>query len=105
MVKVLMLFGDPVDIPSFEQHFGQVHYPLLRKIPQLQAIQVNSVAGVVVGDSSLHQVVELEFDSEEAMQEGLNSDHGQAMARDFANFASGGVTILLCHSHRGDAAR
>ena len=102
MVKVLILFGNPVDIPSFEQHFERVHRPLLAQVPQLQAVQINKVAGAVVGESSFHLVVELQFVSEEAMQEGLNSDQGQTMARDLANFASGGVTILLCHAYAGD---
>ena len=101
MVKVLILFGNPVDTPLFEQHFERVHRPLLAEIPELQAVQINKVAGAVVGESSFHLVVELQFLSEEAMQEGLNSDQGQTMARDLANFASGGVTILLCHAYAG----
>ncbi len=67
----------------------------------MQAVQINKVAGAVVGESPFHLVVELLFLSEEAMQEGLNSDEGQTMARDLANFASGGVTILLCHAYAG----
>ncbi len=30
------------------------------------------------------------------MQEGLNSDRGQAVARNYGHFASGGVTVLCC---------
>ena len=101
MVKVLILFGNPVDIPLFEQYFERVHRPLLAEIPELQAVQINKVAGAVVGESSFHLVVELQFHTEEAMQDGLNSDQGQTMARDLANFASGGVTILLCHAYAG----
>ena len=101
MVKVLVLFGNPVDIPLFEQHFERVHRPLLAQIPQLHAFQINNVAGAVVVEPSFHLVVQLQFLSEEAMQEGLNSDQGQAMARDLPNFASGGVTILLCHAYAG----
>lgn len=101
MVKVLVLYGIPVDIGLFEQHFERVHLPLLTQIPQLQDFQINNVAGAVVGEASFHLVVELKFLSEESMQVGLNSDQGQAIAHDLANFASGGVTILLCHSYLG----
>ena len=45
-----------------------------------------------------HLISELGFASETAMQEGLNSDAGQAMAKDMANFASGGVTVLFAHA-------
>jgi hypothetical protein len=46
----------------------------------------------------IYLVVELEFSSEKMMRNGLNSELGQTMAKDFSNFASGGVTVLLCHS-------
>ncbi len=101
MVKVLVLYGIPVDIGLFEQHFERVHLPLLTQIPQLQGFQINSVAGAVVGESPFHIVAELQFLSEDAMHEGLNSDQGQAMSQDLANFASGVVTILLCNSYSG----
>ena len=35
------------------------------------------------------------------MQDSLNGPEGQAMARDFQAFASGGVTVLVCQSTRG----
>ena len=99
MIKVLVLFGNPVDKDFFDQQFEQTHRTLLMRIPNLEALQVNHIAGAVIGDSPLHLVVELQFASEEAMQEGLNSEPGQEMARDFGRFASGGVTVLLCRSH------
>ncbi|MGD2217690.1 MAG: EthD family reductase [Gemmatimonadales bacterium] len=99
MVKVLVLFGKPLDKVSFDQHLEHTHRPLLARLPGLAALQIDRVAGAATGDSPFHLVVELQFASEEAMHEGLNSEVGQAMARDFSGFASGGVTILLCESH------
>ncbi len=99
MVKVFVLFGKPLDNVSFDQHLEQTHRPLLARLPGLAALQINRVAGAATGDSPFHLVVELQFASEEAMHEGLNSEVGQEMARDFGSFASGGVTILLCQSY------
>ena len=42
--------------------------------------------------------MELQFDSEDAMQEGFNSEKGQAMARDLYRFASGGATTLFTYA-------
>jgi len=56
------------------------------------------VAGAVTGENTYHLTVELELSSEEEMQNGLNSESGQIMARDFSNFASGGVTVLPCQT-------
>ena len=99
MVKVLVLFGIPIDPPAFDQHFEQAHQPLLAKMPGLDALHINSVSGAAKGDSPFYLIAELHFASEEAMQGGLNSEIGQMMARDFGTFASGGVTILFCQSY------
>lgn len=45
--------------------------------------------------SPYHQVVTLAFDSLENAQAGLQSSEGQAAVQDLANFATGGVTVLL----------
>ena len=95
MIKVLVLFGLPVDKDSFDQHFETTHCPLLKEIPELESIGISAVEGAVTGESPVYRIVELQFASESAMQEGLNSEPGQAMARDFGVFATGGVTILV----------
>lgn len=96
MVKVLVLFGKPVDRNAFNQHFNSAHRTLMKTLPNLEALRINHVAGAVMGDSPFHLIIELEFSSERSMQTALNSEAGQIMARDFSNFASGGVTVLLC---------
>ncbi len=95
MVKVLVLFGHPNDTDGFDRHFGNIHCPLLKEIPALEAIGINVVEGVVTGESDVYRIVELQFASESAMREGLNSEAGQTMARDYSAFATGGVTVLV----------
>ena len=98
MHKVLILFGPPVDQAAFARYFEETHRPLLDGLPHLGAIEANWVTGPVTGDVAVHLLVELCFASEQALQDGLNSDAGQKMARDYPSFASGGVTILLSNS-------
>ncbi len=98
MYKALILFGPPVDKATFAQYFEETHRPLLDSLPCSEAIEVNWIAGSVTGDLPVHLLVELLFPTEEALQDGLNSVAGQKMARDYPNFASGGVTILLSNS-------
>lgn len=100
MFKVLILFGAPLDEVAFDRHFEVTHRPILDDLPNLQALEINRVAGSTNGGSAIYLVVELLFASEDALQDGLNSEVGQTMARDYANFASGGVTILFCTSLR-----
>ena len=100
MDKVLILFGPPVDAAAFARYFEETHRPLLDRLPHLGAVEAHWVTGSVTGDVAVHLLVELNFPSEQALQDGLNSDAGQKMARDYPSFASGGVTILLSKSVR-----
>ena len=95
VVKVLVLFGVPMDKKHFDRYFDSTHCPLLTEIPALENVGVGAIEGTVTGESSVYRVVELQFESEAAMQEGLNSEAGQSMARDFGTFATGGVTVLV----------
>ncbi len=98
MVNVLALFGAPSDQEAFDEYFAVHHRPLLIKLPNVKRLVVNRIAGSAAGESPFYLITEMEFASEEAMQEGLNSEVGQTMARDFARFASGGVTVLFSES-------
>lgn len=102
MVNVLLLFGSPVDRQAFNDYFERTHRPLLVGLPELETLRINHVAGAITGESPFHLIIELNFSNEEAMRNSLNSESGQTMAQDFSNFASGGVTVLLCNSQ--DAA-
>lgn len=98
MINVLVLFGEPVDQAAFDAHFAEAHRPILTDLPGLEGYRVNEVAAASSGPRPYRLVLELQFPSQDAMQIGLNSDRGQAMARDYSRFASGGVTILFCQS-------
>ena len=104
MYKVLILFGPPVDEAAFARYFEETHRPILDGLPHLGAIEANWITGSVTGDLAVHLSVELRFASEQALQDGLNSDAGQKMARDYPSFASGGVTILLSNTAHLPAA-
>jgi uncharacterized protein (TIGR02118 family) len=105
MIKVLVLFGAPRDVAAFDAHFDHIHRGLLGALPHVEHVSVNRVEKSMQGKPPYRLIVELRFPSEEAMQEGLNAEEGQAMARDFQSFASGGVTILFCHSDPGTLVR
>ena len=85
----------PLEEETFDEHFTECFQPLLRKVPNVGRIVVNRIAGAAKGESPFYVIVDLQFSSEAAMQEGLNSDPGKSMAEDLATFASGGVTVLF----------
>ena len=95
MFSALILFGFPNDPVAFETHFAEKYRPLLLRIPRLKKLIVNRVAGAAKGDPAFYALVEVQFASEEAMQDGLNSEDGQAVARELELFASGGFDVLF----------
>jgi uncharacterized protein (TIGR02118 family) len=99
MVKVLILFGIPEDAGKFDEYFEETHRALLNALPGVYQLIINRVAGVAVGDLPYYLIVEIHFQSEQQMQSSLNSEPGQAMARDYSKFATGGTTVLICQSH------
>ena len=104
MHKVLILFGPPVDAAAFARYFEESHRPILSGIPHAEAIELTWATESVAGELPLHLLVELLFATEQALHDGLNSDAGQEMARDYPSFASGGVTILIGKSVQIPAA-
>jgi uncharacterized protein (TIGR02118 family) len=95
MVSLLTLLGMPVDRAAFGDYFANEHQALLLQVPNVDQLVINHIAGAADGESPFFLIVELRFPSEKAMQAGLNSEAGQAMARDYGNFASGGATVLF----------
>jgi len=98
VVKTIVLFGTPADQATFDRYFANDHRPILLTVPNLEQLVVNRIAGTAKGDCPYCLMVEMHFASEEAMQAGLNSEAGQAMAKDLSKFASGGVMVVFAQS-------
>jgi uncharacterized protein (TIGR02118 family) len=96
MAKLVALYKKPADPAAFDAHYASTHVPLAKKIPGLRRYQVST--GKVMtpqGESGLHLVAFLEFDSVDAIQAGLASPAGAAAAGDLRNFAQAGVELLI----------
>lgn len=101
MAKLVSLYNPPADAAAFDQYVTGTHIPLAKKIPGLRSLETNR--GPVMtpeGPSSYHLVGILSFDSMDDLQAGLASPEGQATAADLANFATGGVTVLVFDSEQ-----
>jgi uncharacterized protein (TIGR02118 family) len=98
MVNALVLFGVPLDREAFDTYVDERHHPMLLGLPNVEEVATHRIAGAALGEALFHLIVDLRFSSEEAMQEGLNSEEGRAVASDLVNFASGGVTILCSNA-------
>ena len=96
MAQALVLYNTPADPAAFDAYYHRTHIPLANKIPGLRSYVINDGPVVAISGNAPYLVAELTFDSMAAMQAALASPEGQAAAADLPNFASAGVTLLLC---------
>jgi uncharacterized protein (TIGR02118 family) len=96
MVKLTVLYGHPVDAEAFERYYAETHVPLALKIPYLVRIEATKVVGVPGGGSpAYYRTADLWFESQERLDAAMGSPEGQTTTGDLANFATGGVTVLI----------
>lgn len=87
MVKLIAIYKKPEDTGAFDQHYNEVHAPLAAKMPGLIKLEVNRIYGGPMGDSNLHLIAEMHFETKEALTEALNSPEGRAAGKDLMGFA------------------
>ena len=96
MVKLTVLYGQPKDSAAFERYYLDTHTPIALKVKGVRRFEIARVVGTADGNPSpYHRIADLYFDDAAHMQECLGSKEGQAAAADIANFATGGVTMLI----------
>jgi len=97
MARLLVMYKTPTDAAAFDKYYFATHAPLAKKIPGLRKYEVSTgTVASPAGASGVHLVAILEFDDMAALQSGAASPKGQAAVNDLANFATGGVDILMC---------
>lgn len=96
MFTAVVLYGKPDDAGAFDRYYEQTHTPLAKKIPGLKRFEVTKTVATPDGSPPPYYLLAiLTFDGPEEAQAGLQSVEGQAATQDLANFATGGVTVLL----------
>jgi uncharacterized protein (TIGR02118 family) len=94
--KFVALFGPPIDVAAFERYYAETHLPLVPKVPGLQRFESALVLGTAEGGAApYHRIAELWFADMVQLQAMPASPEGQALAADLANFATGGVSLLV----------
>jgi uncharacterized protein (TIGR02118 family) len=94
--KLLVLYKTPADAAAFDKYYHATHAPLAKKIPGLRRFEISTgPVASASGNSGLHLVAMLEFDSLQSLQQGLQSPEGSAAAGDLGNFAQAGVDLLM----------
>jgi uncharacterized protein (TIGR02118 family) len=96
-VRIVSLHGHPADPAEFDRYYRDRHMPLVQGIPGVRNIRYGKVLRTADGSSAPYYVVsDVYFDDLDALEGAFGSpEMGEAIG-DVPNFATGGVTILLC---------
>lgn len=93
MVKFIAIYRKPENVEDFDKHYNEVHAPLAAKMPGLIKLEVNRIYGTPMGESDLHLIAEMYFETKEAMLQALSSPEGKAAGKDLMGFAGKVVSM------------
>ena len=92
MVKVTVLYDQPVDVAAFEKYYQETHVPAGATLPNLIKFETNKAVGE---DAPYYRTADLWFDDMASMQACLGSPIGQGAVADLDNFAKGRHKVLI----------
>jgi uncharacterized protein (TIGR02118 family) len=96
MIKVTVLYGQPTDIVAFEDYYANNHMPVAAKMTGHEKLELTKFLNSVNAEKpTYYRMAEFWYANIETMQQAMGSPEGQATAGDLANFATGGVTLLM----------
>ncbi|OLC02800.1 MAG: hypothetical protein AUH78_06490 [Gemmatimonadetes bacterium 13_1_40CM_4_69_8] len=97
--SVLVLYNQPKDTAAFEKYYAEKHVPLFASHAQeigVTRVELVKFAATIDGQRpTLYRMADLRWESRAALEKGIATPGFKAAAADLANFATGGVTILI----------
>lgn len=96
MVKLSVLYGHPKSPADFEKYYADVHMPIAERIQGINKIELSKVVGTADGSApAFYRMADLYFDDANHMKRVMDTPEAKATVADLANFATGGVTVLV----------
>jgi uncharacterized protein (TIGR02118 family) len=99
MIRVLALHNTPVELSSYDDYYVNVHMPLVQRVPGVRNIRFGRVVRAADGGPPPYFLIsDVYFDDEESLRIALESPEMAEAFADVPNFATGGVTIMICEA-------
>lgn len=98
MAKIIVLFGKPKDPEAFDKEYREQHIPLAKQMPGLKKYTVNRILSAPRGEPAYHLMVELEFESMDALKKSLEAPVSRESGKHGVKMATGGITFLYAES-------
>jgi uncharacterized protein (TIGR02118 family) len=93
MIKLIALYSHPSDRAAFDQHYDQVHTPLVKQLPNLHKLEVARIVGAPRGESPYYLICEMYWESREQMDADMASPEMRAVGKDARAFAGDILTM------------
>ncbi len=95
MQKVTVLYNHPEDEAAFEAYYAETHMPIAGKMDVARIELTKFGPGPDGSKPEFHRMAEMYFNDQSHMAATLGSPAGEAAVADLANFATGGVKMLV----------
>ncbi|MGX8903726.1 EthD family reductase [Streptomyces netropsis] len=94
MHRSLVLYSEPADPDHFRDYYVNHHLPLVKTWPGPLAWRYSFDVAATEGEAPYFAVFEADFADAAAMAAALASPHGQRVAADVVNYATGGWVVI-----------
>jgi uncharacterized protein (TIGR02118 family) len=102
MIKLTALYKKPTNIDAFEQHYAQVHIPLVEKIPGIRKTEWTRFLASPQGEAPYYMMYEMYFDSMDSYQAAMKSEENKAAGQDLLSFAKDLVTLMVAETYEDE---
>ncbi|MFD5556088.1 EthD family reductase [Streptomyces sp. NPDC127068] len=94
MHRSLVLYYEPADPDHFRDYYVNDHLPLVASWPGLLAWRYSFDVAATEGEAPYFAVFEADFADAAALTAARASPHGQRVAADVVNYATGGLVVI-----------
>jgi uncharacterized protein (TIGR02118 family) len=95
MVKMVALYKKPADVDAFEEHYANVHRPLMEQVPGIVKMRVTRFFAGPFGEPDYYLMFEAFFADRDALNAALKSPENRAAGKDLMTFARDIVTVIF----------
>lgn len=101
---LVVLYTTPDNPADFDAHYRDVHLPIVRRWPGVEAVELTRVdATMGRGESDYYLITRIRFADRAALDEALGSPAGREAGKDYAAIAPTGSFMLIGHSEDGNS--
>lgn len=102
MIKLIALYKKPADVDAFEEHYTQIHIPLVEKIPGIRKTEWSRMTASPTGEAPYYMIYEMYFDNMDAYKVAMKSEENKAAGKDLMSFAKDLVSFMVADTYEDE---